>query len=255
MQTFSYSSKAKLYFASDFHLGVPDQRASQEREIKIVKWLESISHDADAIFLVGDLFDFWFEYKKVIPKGFVRFTGKVAELVDRGIPIYFFRGNHDLWMEGYFNKEIGVTVLKEPIIIDLEKIRIFVGHGDGLGPGDHKFKLIKKIFNHRISKWFFRWLHPDIGVWLAHKWSSRSRVKGLNKDRDQLYGENEWLLQYARSVEAKEHFDYFIFGHRHIAMEQSISEQSSYINLGEWVYESHYCVVEDGRARLVRYEN
>ena len=255
MKHLTFASNAKLYFASDFHLGVPTAEESLQREKKIVRWLEMVSKDAEAIFLVGDLFDFWFEYKKVVPKGFVRFIGKVSELVDKGIPVYFFRGNHDLWMRDYFEQEIGVTVFHEPIVVSIGQHKLLVAHGDGLGPGDYTFKKIKKVFDHSLSNWLFRWLHPDIGVWLAHTWSSRSRVKGQEKDKDELHCENEWLFQYAQEVESKRHFDYYIFGHRHIPIMMEINQMSTYINLGEWVYDSHYCVFQSGVAKLIRYED
>lgn len=242
-------SNKSLYFASDFHLGSPSLEESRLREEKIVKWLQYISNDAAAIFLVGDLFDFWFEYGKTIPKGFVRFQGKIAELVDRGIPIYFFTGNHDLWMSDYFKKEIGVHVYKQPIVLEVNEKRIFVGHGDGLGPGDQFYKVVKKVFTNRLAQFFFHWLHPDIGVWMANFWSAKSRNSSQKKE-DIALGEDEALYKFCKKVEATNHHDYYLFGHRHLAMEMQVSENSTYLNLGEWISQSSYVVFNGQTADI-----
>jgi UDP-2,3-diacylglucosamine hydrolase len=236
----------KVFFASDFHLGAPDKASSKEREKKIIKWLSSIEDEAAAIFLVGDIFDFWFEYDKVVPKGFIHFLGKIADLRDKNIPIFFFTGNHDLWMNNYFTKELGIPVYHHPIEITLENKTFLIGHGDGLGPGDQQYKILKKIFTNPLCKWLFRWLHPDIGIKLAHKWSKNSRITNMRKNEGEFKGEDEWLWAYCKDLIQKRHFDFFVFGHRHLPLDLPVGKQSRYFNLGEWV--NHYTFgVFDGK--------
>ncbi len=237
----------KLYFASDFHLGAPDDESSLIREKKIIKWLDKMAVNAAAIFLVGDLFDFWFEYHKTIPKGFIRFQGKLAELSDAGVPIHIFTGNHDLWMKEYFPKELGVKVHHDPIQIEVNNRLFYVGHGDGLGPGDSKFKLFKKIFRNPFSQWLFQWIHPSIGIWVAQKWSEKSRT--FDKEVETLT-ENEALLEYCKEVEQRKHHDFYIFGHRHLPLELTVSENSTYFNLGEWVNHCTYLEFDGNKADL-----
>jgi len=232
----------KIYFASDFHLGVPNKEKSRERELLLVKWLDIISKDAAEVYLVGDLFDFWYEYKTVVPKGFVRFQAKLAELCDRGIQVHVFTGNHDMWMFNYFEEELGVKMHREPITKECNGAKFFIGHGDGLGPGDHGYKFIKKVFSNPLCIWLFKWLHPDIGVGLANFWSGRSRDANLADDEIYRGDENEWLLQYCKSVLEKEHYDYFIFGHRHLVLDRVVGDNSRYINLGHWFTEPHFAV-------------
>lgn len=231
----------KIFFASDFHLGAPDYQSSRIREDKIVRWLNSIQDEAAAIFLLGDIFDFWFEYEKVIPKGFIRFIGKITALRDRGIPIFFFTGNHDLWMKDYFTLELDIPVFSNPIEMEINRKKFLVGHGDGLGPGDQKYKFLKKIFTNPICQWLFKWIHPDVGISLAQKWSGNSRINNGLKNEGNFKGEDgEWLWEYCRSVNLQMHFDYFIFGHRHLPLELPVEKDSLYINLGEWVSQCTY---------------
>jgi len=231
----------KVFFASDFHLGAPDYQSSRIREGKIVKWLSEIQDDAAAIFLVGDIFDFWFEYEKVIPRGFIRFIAKITALRERGIPIFFFTGNHDLWMRDYFTIELDIPVFSNPINMEINHKKFLVGHGDGLGPGDEKYKVLKKVFTNKACQWLFKWLHPDIGIAIAQKWSGSSRISNNLKNEDAFKGkEGEWLWEYCRSVEMNMHFDYYIFGHRHLPLELEVGENSTYINLGEWVSQYTY---------------
>jgi len=231
-----------IYFASDFHLGVPNGEKSRERERLIIQWLDLASTDAKEIYLVGDLFDFWYEYETVVPKGFVRFQAKLAELCDRGIPIHVFTGNHDMWMFSYLEKELGVTMHRCPIIREWNGKRFFIGHGDGLGPGDHGYKFIKKIFANPVCIWLFKWIHPDIGVRLANFWSGRSRESNLIADETYKGDENEWLLQFCNATLRTEHFDYFIFGHRHLVLDKKVGERSRYLNLGAWFKDPHFAV-------------
>ncbi|MDO4228438.1 MAG: UDP-2,3-diacylglucosamine diphosphatase [Capnocytophaga sp.] len=241
----------KIYFASDNHLGAPDFVASREREIAFVNWLDSIKADAGTVFLLGDLFDFWFEYKTVVPKGFVRVLGKLAQLRDSGIPIYFFVGNHDLWAEDYFPKELNIPVFYKPLSFECNGKHFLVGHGDGLGPGDKGFKRMKKVFTNPISKWLFRWLHPDIGVRLAQYLSVKNKLISGNDDVKYLGDDNEWLVQYCKRKLETKHFDYFLFGHRHLPMEIKLSETSTYINTGDWIHYFTYAIFDGETTRLV----
>ncbi|MGK7391985.1 MAG: UDP-2,3-diacylglucosamine diphosphatase [Candidatus Cyclobacteriaceae bacterium M2_1C_046] len=244
----------KVYFASDFHLGAPDKDSSRKREKKIIEWLESIRKDAHSIFLLGDLFDFWFEYKHAIPKGFIRFQGKLAELVDEGINIIIFTGNHDMWMFDYFPKEFSIPVYKEPHQITINNKNLLIGHGDGLGPGDLNYKLLKRIFRSRVSQWLFARIHPNTGIGIANFWSGRSRISNLKKNEEQFLGEKEFLWQFCKKIEKAEHHDYYIFGHRHLVLELEVGTNSRYINLGEWVTGSNYAIFDGNQLKLHTFE-
>ncbi len=185
-------NKNKTYFASDFHLGSDAKFTSKEREKQLLQWLNDIQKDAEALYLVGDVFDFWFEYKTVIPKGYVRLLGKLAELRDGGLPIYFFTGNHDMWMFRYFEEELNIPTYRKPIIREIHGKTFFIGHGDGLGPGDHGYKMIKKIFANPLCQWLFARLHPNFGIALANFWSGKSRE--VTKHENEFLGaDKEWL--------------------------------------------------------------
>lgn len=243
----------KTYFISDFHLGTPNHAASLLREKRVCAFLDEMKGDMEALYLVGDIFDFWFEYKTVVPKGFVRLLGKLAELRDAGIPIYMFTGNHDLWMKDYFETELSIPVYFEPISRTIGDKLFFIGHGDGLGPGDRGFKRMKKVFQNSIAQWFFRWLHPDIGVGIANFWSRKSRI--ANGPKDELnYGEDEWLLQYTRRKVKEVPADYFIFGHRHLPMDVQVEGTSRYINLGDWINYYTYAVFDGASCTLKTYK-
>ena len=225
----------KVYFSSDNHLGAPTFEESKPREQKFVAWLDAVKEDAAAIFLLGDLFDFWFEYKTVVPKGFVRTLGKLAEISDSGIPIYFFVGNHDLWMKDYFKTELNITVFHKPQEFTFNTKTLLIGHGDGLGPNDKGYKRMKKVFTSPFFQWCFKWIHPDIGVRLAQYLSVKNKL--ISGDDDVVFlGENEeWLVQYCKRKQADKHYDYFVFGHRHLPMTIDIASNSQYINLGDWI--------------------
>lgn len=243
----------KIYFASDNHLGAPTRDQSAERERIFVSWLKHVKKDAAAIFLLGDLFDFWFEYKTVVPKGFVRTLGALAEITDSGIPVYFFTGNHDLWMNGYFQEELGIPVFHQPEQFEINSKRLFIGHGDGLGPQDKGYKRMKKVFTNPLAKWFFRWLHPDWGVRLAQYFSVKNKLISGEEDREFLGEENEWLVQYAKRKLSQDHYDYFVFGHRHLPLEIPLQEDSVYINLGDWISHYTYGVLDGADFRLEHY--
>lgn len=243
----------KIYFISDFHLGAPDATSSLARERKIVRWLEMVRHDAAHIYIMGDIFDFWFEYKHTVPKGFVRLLGKIAELTDAGIPITFFTGNHDMWMFDYLTKELNVKIYKKPKSIIINKKRFLLGHGDGLGPGDFTYKLIKKVFANPFFQWVFSISPPSLGMGIAQMWSKKSRISNKTVD-EQFLGEKEWIYIYCKEMEASQHHDYYIFGHRHLPLEMKVSETARYINLGEWVNFYSYAEYDGDSLSLKNFE-
>ncbi|MBS1598186.1 MAG: UDP-2,3-diacylglucosamine diphosphatase [Bacteroidetes bacterium] len=235
----------KIYFLSDFHLGAPDHASSLQREKRIVAFLEEIKKDAGEIFIVGDLFDFWYEYRTVVPKGYVRILGKLAEITDAGTPVHFFVGNHDMWMKGYFEQELNIPVYYEPKKFERNGKKILIGHGDGLGPGDHGYKFIKKIFRNRFCQWLFGILPPAVGVGLANYFSRKSRAVTGQIDEQFLGEDKEWLVMYCKDVLQKEYFDYLIFGHRHLPIDFSLEKGARYINLGDWLRYYSYAVLND----------
>src|SRR5690606_6776278 len=246
MEDISLQQGKKVYFASDNHLGAPNRKDSLPREKTFVAWLDSIKGDAQAIFLMGDLFDFWFEYRTVVPKGFTRTLGKLAELSDMGIQISYFVGNHDLWMDGYFEEELGIPVYHDPQQFHIDGISFFIGHGDGLGPEDKGFKRMKKVFTNPLAKWLFKWLHPDLGVRLGQHLSVNNKIISGEADAKYLGEDGEWLILYAKRKLETAHYDHFIFGHRHLPLEVQLNESSTYVNLGDWI--SHYTyAVFDGK--------
>lgn len=232
----------KIYFASDFHLGAPDAATSLQREKLLVEWLDEIKVDAQELFLVGDVFDFWFEYKTAVPKGFVRLLGKLAEISDSGIPIHYFTGNHDMWVFDYLPKEIGLTIYRGNLEREFNGKKFLIGHGDGLGPGDRGYKFIKKVFANPVCQWLFARLHPNFGIRLANFWSGKSRMHTGSSDEQFLGNDKEWLVIYCQEILQKQSFDYFIFGHRHLPLDIQLNKNSRYINLGEWMNYRSYGV-------------
>lgn len=243
---------SKIYFASDLHLGVPNKEKSLVREKLFVQWLDEIKTDAEAIFLVGDIFDFWFEYKKAVPKGYVRLLGKLAEISDSGITIHIFTGNHDMWLFDYLEGEINAHIYREPTEISLKGKHFFIGHGDGLGPGDNGYKLIKKIFKNKLCQWLFERIHPNLGISIAQYWSKKSRIANGEKD-ESYHGEKEWLTQFCKEKMKTIDVDFFIFGHRHLPIEVNLGKNTTYINLGEWVNYNSYAVFDGKKLELKRY--
>ena len=243
-------TKDKIYFASDFHLGSPTLKDSQKREKLIVSWLNEIEKDAKAVYLVGDVFDFWFEYKKVIPKGFVRFLGKLAELTDNGIAVHLFVGNHDLWIQDYLATEVGIKVHHDNTTIREGGKEIFIGHGDGLGKGDYFYKFLRKIFTSKISQWAFARMHPNFAFSLAHAWSKSGRKsKGANF----ISKEKEILYDYCKEQQYINPVDYYVFGHRHFPLELKVDKKATYINTGDWLQHYTYAVLDNGKLELKTY--
>lgn len=247
--------ETKTYFASDFHLGIDARQTSKDREALIVRWLGQAAQDAEAIYLVGDVFDFWFEYPSVVPRGHIRLLGKLAEIRDAGIPIYFFTGNHDMWVFRFFEDELGIPTYRKPIIREIHGKTFFIGHGDGLGPGDFGYKFIKKVFANPVCQWAFARLHPNFAFRLARYWSGKSRAAG-KEDVRFLGPEREWLIQYANRKLDTHQVDYFVFGHRHLPIDYTLKDgKSRYINLGEWMNFNSYAVFDGRDLQLAFFEN
>lgn len=244
----------KIYFISDFHLGVPNDTDSRKREDKIVFWLNSIKHDAQILYLMGDVFDYWFEYKEVVPRGYVRLLGKLAELSDAGVEMHYFTGNHDMWVFDYLPKEIGLQIHRAPIQKEYNGKKFFLGHGDGLGPGDFGYKFIKKVFANKLAQWLFARVHPNTGIGLMKFFSRKSRIATGTSDDVYLGDDKEWLMIYCREVLQKEHYDYFIFGHRHMPLDKQLNAQSRYINLGEWINHFTYAVFDGQELQLKKFD-
>lgn len=242
----------KIYFASDFHLGSYPLTDSEKREKKIIQWLDYIKNDAKELFLVGDIFDFWFEYSTVVPKGYIRFLGKLAELSDLGIKITLFKGNHDMWMFGYFKKELNATIVNDELELQLDGKTFYIHHGDGLGAGDTKYKFLKKIFRSSFCQWLFARLHPNLGIGIATRWSKHSRISN-NEDEKFLGEDKEWLIQYSKEVVEQKHYDYFIFGHRHFPYQLPLTTDAEIINLGEWIKYQTYAVWDGTKLKLEKW--
>jgi UDP-2,3-diacylglucosamine hydrolase len=264
----------KIYFLSDFHLGAPDYASSLKREKNIVQFLDEIKNNAGEIFLVGDMFDFWYEYRRVVPKGYVRLLGKLAELSDAGIAMHFFVGNHDMWVRDYFQKEFNMQVYFEPQEFERNGKKFLIGHGDGLGPKDYKYKMLKKVFRNPVAKWMFGVLPPRIGMGLANYMSRRSRAQ-TGATEEVFLGENkEWLLIYSKEVLKEKKIDFFVFGHRHLPIDYRLSPaealakagtplatewrgvggEARYINLGDWIHYYTYAVFDGKTMELKSYK-
>jgi len=240
------------YFASDFHLGAPNEDNSQERERKIVAWLNYISQDATHLYLVGDVFDFWFEYRNVIPKGFVRIQAKLAELVEKGIDVHLFHGNHDMWMFDYLEKELGIKIHADELRVKLDDESIYIAHGDGLGPGDRGYKFIKKIFRNSICQWLFARLHPNFGIGIAQYFSRSSRKKTGHLDEVYKGLEHEWIYEFIKKNNSQLKANTYILGHRHLPL-HIIEEEFQYINLGEWLHSCSYAKYAQNKWELLQW--
>lgn len=245
----------KIYFLSDFHFGAPNEEVSKERERQVCALLDTIKSSCQELYLVGDIFDFWFEYKTVAPRGFIRFLGKIAEFTDSGIPVKWFTGNHDMWIFDYLPNELDVELIRKPIEVSYFGKSILIGHGDGLGPGDIKYKLLKKFFASKICQWAFARLHPNFGIGLANWSSYKSRKTTGTSDRVYLGKENEWLYQYCQRKESQKHCDLYIFGHRHLPLKLSINQDATYYNLGEWLFYQTFGILDENGFHLVQWKD
>ncbi len=242
----------KLFFVSDFHLGVPDREKSNKREKLIIAWLKSIENEAAVLFLLGDVFDFWFEYKHVVPKGFFLLFNQLHRMKEMGIIIHYFTGNHDMWAKDYLPEETGLILHRNCVHFEMNDKLFFIGHGDGLGPGDYGYKFIKEIFANPICQWLFKWIHPDLGIPLANFWSGKSR--GHTTEEKYLGDQKEWLVQYCKEVFSVHPCDFFIFGHRHLIIDKPFAEGFRYLNLGEWFKNGHFAVFDGKELQLLPVE-
>jgi len=246
--------KDKTYFISDMHLGSPVFGDPRESEKRLVRWLDFIKEDAKSLYLLGDIFDFWFEYKRSVPRGFTRFLGKLAELSDSGVEILYFTGNHDIWVYDYLPGEIGLILHKEPFITDISGKTFYLAHGDGLGDSSHSFKLIRRIFHNRICQFLFRAIHPDLGIKFGHLWAKHSRRKEWEHPLPYLGEDKEHLVLYAKSyLQTHPGIDYFIFGHRHIVLDLMLKPQTRMMILGDWLQHFTYAVFDGKELSLKTY--
>lgn len=242
----------KTYFASDFHLGIDGAVTSAQREKLIVRWLEASVPDMQALYLLGDVWDHWFEYSQVVPKGYTRLLGCLGKIRDAGIPVYYFTGNHDMWMFRYLTDELDIPILREPVIHHIDGKTFYIGHGDGLGPGDHGYKFIKKVFAHPLSQWLFARIHPNTGIRLMKYFSGTSREH--TAEEKFLGPEKEWLIQHAIQVLSQQPIDYFIFGHRHLPIDYDLGiNHARYVNLGDWLQYNSYAVWDGQQLSLCYY--
>ena len=247
------SEEKKIYFITDSHLGVPTLKESHQRELKLVRFLDSIKDETETLFLMGDLFDFWFEYKTVVPRGYTRLLGRLAQFVDDGIPVHLFAGNHDLWTFDYLQKEIGIQVHREPMIMTLKNKKFLLVHGDGKGPGDRGYKFLKKVFECKLNQFLFRWFHPDLGIGLALKWSHNHRVKKLKKEAESNYYsvvEETRLYKYAQEcIKENPKIEHLVFGHQHKPMQYKVDNAVVTV-VGNWIRDFTYAVF-DGKDMML----
>jgi len=243
------ADSGKIFFASDFHLGLNAGYPPIDREKKVVAWLNDIASMADEIYLLGDIFDFWWEYKHVVPRGFTRFLGTVSSITDAGIPVHFFTGNHDMWIRDYLSKECGMILHTEPLITTFNGKRFYLAHGEGLGSENTGLRILLKIFRNKPLRVLYSALHPYLGVGFGHRWSLNSRLgKGITTDF--MGEEKEDLIKYASKICNNEKIDYFIFGHRHLAMTHKMKEGAEVVFMGDWITNSSYAVWDGNSLTL-----
>lgn len=248
------TAATRIYFASDMHLGAPNPESSLAREKRLVRWLKEVGEDATEIHLLGDVLDFWFEYGKAVPKGFVRLFGTLAELSDRGVGIYWYLGNHDMWLFDYLPEELGVKVLDGPVERVWGDKRFYIAHGDGLGPGDHAYKFLKKVFRNRLCQWLFARIHPNLGIRIAQFFSSSSRTHSVSGQSGGFLGDDkEWLMIHSREVHGKDPHDYYVYGHRHLPMMKELKGGGCYVNLGDWIHSYSYGLFDGEKFQLLTY--
>jgi len=247
------SEKNKIYFVSDVHLGAPALRNNKQRERLFAQWLDEIKPDVKELYLMGDIFDFWWEYKKVVPRGFTRILGRIADLADSGIPVHFFTGNHDLWVFDYLPEELGVIVHRNEFVTELNGKKFFLAHGDGLDASDVGYIRLKKIFTNKKLQWMFSRLHPNFALKIGHDWSKSSRTSKLGYERE-FKVNNDGMYKFALNYLASNQIDYFIFGHRHQVIDTAISDKTRFILLGDWIKNFTYGVFDGEKFELKYYK-
>ena len=244
-----------IYFLSDAHLvsWAIEHRRMQER--RLVRFLDSIKEKAAAVYLLGDMFDFWFEYRYAVPRGYTRFLGKLSELTDMGVEVHYFIGNHDIWTYGYLEKECGVILHKKPLTTELYGKVFLLAHGDGLGDRDPKFRFLRSIFHSRFCQRAFAAIHPRWGVWLGQTWAKHSRLKRPGGEEPPYMGDNkEHLVLYTkRYIQYHSNVDYFIYGHRHIEVDLQLTRKARMIILGDWITHFSYVVFDGEHLFMEQY--
>ena len=242
-----------IYFASDIHLGAGTAEEAKRTERAFCRWLDMVSKDATEIYLLGDIFDFWFEHRRVAPKGFVRVLGRLAELTDRGVRVVFFAGNHDMWCRDYFEKECGVVLHRQACSVELHGKEFFLAHGDEFSK-EGSFKVLRAIFHSRFLQRCFSAVHPRWALWMGHAWARHSMIKHkVEGDTPFLGVDNEFCVQFAKEYLVKHpQVDCFIFGHRHIDEDFPLGDSSRCIFLGDWISTFAY-VVFDGKEIQRKY--
>lgn len=246
------SEQGKIYFISDIHLGAPAFKNNRERERLFARWLDEIKTDVAELYLMGDIFDFWYEYKKVVPRGFTRILGRIADMTDNGIPVYFFPGNHDLWVFDYLPQETGVVVHRDAIIQEIRGRKFFLAHGDGIDPSDKGYLRLKKIFTNKTLQWLFSRLHPNFAFFVAHKWSESSRLAKID-EVDEFKMEEEGMYKFAVEINSRENIDYFVFGHRHTSVDIQMPGNARFILLGDWINNFTYGVFDGNNFEIKKY--
>ena len=247
--------RSNVYFIYDAHLGswAIEHRRTQER--RLVRFLDSIKDNASAVYLLGDMFDFWNEYKYVVPKGYTRFLGKLSELTDMGVEVHFFTGNHDIWTYGYLEQECGMTLHRKPTTVEIADKVFLLAHGDGLGDPDIKFKILKKLFHNRVCQILLNAIHPRWGMWIGLRWAQHSRKKRADGRELPFQGEDkEFLVRYAKEyVDTHTDVDYLIFGHRHIELDLPVGNKSRMLILGDWIWQFTYAVFDGEHLFMEQY--
>lgn len=244
------SQRNKTYFISDIHLGASYMN-TRENERRVIEWLDHIKHDARRLFLMGDILDYWFEYRHVVPRGYVRFLGKIAELSDSGVEIHWFTGNHDIWIHDYIPQELGITVHHTHELMEIDGHSFFLSHGDDVGERKWSFRFIQGVFHNKLAQWLYSWVHPDLTMILAHKWSASSRKKNDHKGVERYRGEkSEPLVQFAKEYIQEHNVEYLIFGHRHILLDLMLSRTSRMIILGEWIKQFSYAIFDGNNLTI-----
>lgn len=246
------TDRTKIYFVSDAHFGIDAKYSSDFREKLMIKWLDEIKLDATELILGGDMFDFWFEYKHLVPRGFASLFAKLRELCDSGIKISYYAGNHDMWTFGYIEQVTGAELIRGTRVREIAGKTFYIGHGDGLGPYDKRYNFLKKIFSSTFFQFLFRLVHPSITFRIANAWSSSSRKK--HRYPDKMNFEDEWLVKYARTVLQSQSVDYFVFGHRHIPFQHSLNDKTLFTNLGDWLFSFSYAVFDGEKMELKKYD-
>lgn len=242
--------QGKTYFISDLHLGA-SYLNRRESEIHVIKWLDYIKKDASRLILLGDILDYWFEYRHVVPRGYIRFFGKLAELSDSGIEIHWFTGNHDIWIFDYLPTELGIILHRSHCTLDIDGHSFFLAHGDDVGQRKGSFRFLRWLFHNRVAQWCYSWIHPDLTMILAHKWSSASRQKNETKENQKYRGENqEPLITFAKEYIKENPVEYLIFGHRHILLDIMLTRSSRAIILGDWISHFSYAVFDGNNLSI-----